>query len=158
MTTSTQREAIFLFGPPGSGKTKLASTLQARVYEFDHYPELYFDGNIDPLKIPLAREYLTNCWEEGIARKEERILTTIVRENENTYQLMESALRGGYQVVIKFPPHGHLFYPNDWSEQEQVEVLIFTRSEGSGRFVPSEVIRDCCNQYREKSFYSMLSQ
>lgn len=140
-------EKIFylLYGPPASGKSTYSRTLEAHCCEIDDYPGLYNEnGNINFEKLPLAHIWSKEAFLKAAQNNSTLAHTVINISSPNTQYYLDVAKQYNYQVKIIKPRCGLLFYPNDLTEEQQIESMIKSRDKDSGKYVPPEVIRNCC--------------
>jgi predicted kinase len=149
--TMTTKVFHIVYGPPGSGKTSFAKSLNGKVFEFDDFEGLYDEksGKINLHEIPNAHKWCQNAFKEGVEKWESPLIHTIIRlKSPNTSYYIDLALAHGYNVQMHTPLYGLLFHENDLkTREEQVELLIKRRGQGTPRYVPEEIIRDSCQSF-----------
>lgn len=135
-----------VYGPPGSGKTTFAKTLGGRLFEVDDFEGLYReDGTMELASLIEAHAWCKTGFKEAVEAGDTCLVHTVIRlDSVNTKYYMLMATESGYKVNIVTPKYGLLFYTNSLSTEDQVLLLIARRGTGTARYVPEDIIRDCC--------------
>ncbi len=145
MTTSV---FYLVYGPPGSGKTTFAKTLKGKLFEVDDFEGLYKDGVMSLELLSDAHVWCKSAFKEAIDAGESCIIHTIIRmDSPNTKYYIDLANQHGYDVIRCTPAHGLLFYENSLSTKEQIELLVTRRGKGTSKYVPENIIRECCENF-----------